>query len=79
MGVIEREPVYDQINKITAPTLVARGDEDAAISLEQAIRIHSRIAKSKLAIIPHAGHTPTVEEPAVVNGLLENLISPNPG
>jgi 3-oxoadipate enol-lactonase len=79
MGVIEREPIYDQINKITAPTLIARGDEDVAISLEQANRIHSRIAGSKLAIIPHAGHTPTVEEPAVVNGLLENLISPNLG
>jgi 3-oxoadipate enol-lactonase len=56
--------------------LVARGDEDAAISMEQAKRIHSRIAGSKLAIIPRAGHTPTVEEPAIVNGLLENLFHP---
>lgn len=76
MGVIERAPIYDQINKISAPTLVARGDEDMAISLEHAKRIHSRIAGSKLAIIPRAGHTPTVEEPAVVNGLLENLLHP---
>jgi 3-oxoadipate enol-lactonase len=75
MGVIEREPIYDQINKISAPTLVARGDEDMAISLEQAKRIHSRIAGSKLAIIPRAGHTPTVEEPAMVNELLEKLLS----
>jgi len=73
MGVIEREPIYDQINKITAPTLVARGAEDGAISMEQANRIHSRIPRSKLAIIPHAGHTPTVEKPAMVNGLLEDL------
>jgi 3-oxoadipate enol-lactonase len=76
MGVIEREPVYDQLNKITVPTLVARGDEDAAISLEQARRIHSRIAGSKLAMIPRAGHTPTVEEPAIVNELLKNLFYP---
>jgi 3-oxoadipate enol-lactonase len=76
MGVIEREPVYDELNKISAPTLVARGDEDAAISLEQARRIHSCIAGSKLAIIPRAGHTPTVEEPAIVNGLLEDLFNP---
>lgn len=74
MGVIEREPIYDQINKISAPTLVARGDEDAAISMEQAKRIHSRIAGSKLAIIPRAGHTPTVEEPAIVNELIENFL-----
>jgi 3-oxoadipate enol-lactonase len=75
IGVIEREPIYDQINKISAPTLIARGDEDAAISMEQANRVHSRIAGSKLAIIPRAGHTPTVEEPAMVNGLLEKLLS----
>ena len=77
MGAIERGPVYDELNRISAPTLVARGDEDMAISLEQAKRIHSRIAGSKLAIIPRAGHTPTVEEPAIVNGLLENLFRPS--
>lgn len=76
IGVIEREPIYDEINKISAPTLIARGDEDAAISMEQAKRIHSRIAGSKLAIIPRAGHTPTVEEPAMVNELIENLLRP---
>jgi pimeloyl-ACP methyl ester carboxylesterase len=77
IGVIERESVYDQINKITAPTLVAIGDEDAAISREQANRIHSRIAGSKLVIIPRAGHTPTVEEPEVVNRLLEDWFQPS--
>jgi 3-oxoadipate enol-lactonase len=74
-GVIDREPIYDQIHKITAPTLIAIGDEDAAIPVERANRIHSRIAGSKLVIIPRAGHTPTVEEPAFVNGLLEDFIS----
>jgi pimeloyl-ACP methyl ester carboxylesterase len=77
MGVIEREPIYDEISKISAPTLVARGDEDAAISMEQAKRIHARIAGSTLAIIPRAGHTPTVEEPAVVNELIEHLLRPS--
>jgi pimeloyl-ACP methyl ester carboxylesterase len=75
IGVIERKSIYDQINKITAPTLIARGDEDAAISIEQANRLHARIAGSKLAIIPRAGHTPTVEEPAAVNGLIEDLLA----
>jgi 3-oxoadipate enol-lactonase len=74
-GVIYREPIYDQIHKITAPTLIAIGDEDAAVPVVRANRIHSRIAGSKLVIIPRAGHTPTVEEPAFVNGLLEDFIS----
>jgi 3-oxoadipate enol-lactonase len=72
IGVIERKPVYDQINRITAPTLIAIGDEDVAISREHANRIHSRIAGSKLVIIPRAGHTLTVEGPDVVNRLLED-------
>jgi pimeloyl-ACP methyl ester carboxylesterase len=75
IGVINREPIYDQINKINAPTLVAMGDEDVAISMERANRIHSRIAGSKLVVIPHAGHTPTVEEPAAVNTLIENFFA----
>ena len=74
-GVIDREPVYDHIHKITAPTLIAIGDEDAAIPVERVNRIHSCIAGSKLVIIPRAGHAPTVEEPAFVNRLLENFIS----
>ena len=74
-GVIDREPIYDQIHKITAPSLIAIGDEDAAIPVERANRIHSQIAGSKLVIIPHAGHTPTVEEPGFVNRLLEDFIS----
>lgn len=74
-GVTEREPVYDHIHKITAPTLIAIGDEDAAIPVERANRIHSRISGSQLIIIPCAGHTPTVEEPGFVNGLLEDFIS----
>jgi len=75
MGVINRAPIYDQIHKINLPTLVAMGDEDLAISREQAQRIHSQIAGSTLALIPRAGHTPTVEEPAMVNALLAQFIS----
>jgi pimeloyl-ACP methyl ester carboxylesterase len=46
-------------------------------TMEEVNRIHSRIARSKLAVIPRAGHTPTVEEPAVVNALLEDLFNPD--
>jgi 3-oxoadipate enol-lactonase len=74
-GVNDREPIYDQINKITAPTLILMGDEDAAIPLERARRIHSQIPGSKLVIVPQAGHTPTVEEPAAVTDLLYEFIS----
>jgi pimeloyl-ACP methyl ester carboxylesterase len=75
MGVIHRAPIYDQIHKIILPTMVALGEEDLAIPREKARRIHSQISGSKFALIPRAGHTPTVEEPALVNALLEQFIS----
>ncbi|MGD1089353.1 MAG: alpha/beta fold hydrolase [Verrucomicrobiota bacterium] len=75
IGVINRESIHDQINKITTPTLIAIGDEDAAISAERANRIHTQIAGSRFVIIPRAGHTLTVEEPAAVNKLLNDFLS----
>ena len=76
MGVINRVPICDQIHKITLPTLVAMGRRKIwRFPRRKAQRIQSQIAGSKLATIPRAGHTPTVEEPAMVNALLEQFIS----
>ena len=75
IGVMNRKPFYDEIDRITVPTLVAMGEEDASISKERAERIHARIGGSRIAFIPRAGHTPTVEEPAAVNTLLEQFFS----
>jgi 3-oxoadipate enol-lactonase len=75
IGITNREPIHDQINKITVPTLIAVGEEDAAISAEKANRIHSQITGSRLVVIPRAGHTPTVEEPQAVNQLLHDFLS----
>jgi len=74
-GVTNRKAIHDQIGRITAPTLVLMGDEDVAIPREGANRILSQIRGSKLAMVPRAGHTPTVEEPAAVNVLLDEFIS----
>lgn len=73
-GVIEREGVYDEIGRITLPTLVMVGDQDTATTPAKARRIHERIQGSKLVIIPGAGHTSSVEEPAFVNRALESFL-----
>jgi pimeloyl-ACP methyl ester carboxylesterase len=41
--------------------------------------IHSGIANSKLEIIPRAGHTPTIEEPAVLNAMLMKFLEQHAG
>jgi len=69
-GVISRQPVYEEIRKIQVPTLILCGDQDVATPRDKAERIQSQIANSRLVIIPGAGHSSTIEEPAAVNAAL---------
>lgn len=73
-GVIEREPVYDELGRIAVPTLVMVGDEDVATVPAKAERIHAAIPGSRLVVIPGAGHTSSVEQPAFVNAALEEFL-----
>lgn len=66
-GVISRQGVTDQLDKISTPTLIIVGDQDVATVPAKSKRMHERIADSEMVIIPGAGHTSTVEEPAAVN------------
>ena len=74
-GVIYRTGVYDQIDKISAPTLIIVGAQDTATPLEKAERMHARIQGSNLVVIPGAGHTSTVEEPEAVKLAMEKFLS----
>jgi 3-oxoadipate enol-lactonase len=74
-GVITRTGVYDQIDKISVPTLIIVGAQDTATPLEKAERMHARIQGSNLVVIPGAGHTSTVEEPEAINLALEKFLS----
>jgi 3-oxoadipate enol-lactonase len=74
-GVITRNAVYDEIAAVHAPTLVIVGEEDVATPPEKARRIHERIANSRLVIIPGAGHSSTMEEPAAVTSAIEEFLA----
>lgn len=74
-GVIDRQGVYDEISKITAPTLIMVGEEDVATVPAQAERIQARIAGSRLVKIPRAGHSSTIEEPEAVNTAIKAFLS----
>jgi pimeloyl-ACP methyl ester carboxylesterase len=73
-GVITRQGVHDQLDKIQAPTLIIVGDQDVATAPAKAERIHARIPGSKLVVIPGAGHTSSVEEPEAVNAAIEQFL-----
>ena len=74
MGVIERVGIYEQLDKIIAPTLIIVGDEDAATPYPKAERMHFAIAGSKFALVTGAGHTATVEEPEQVNTVISKFL-----
>lgn len=77
-GVITRQPVIDELGKIRAPTLIMVGDQDVATVPAKSQRIQQRIANSRLVVIPGAGHTSTVEEPAFVNAQLSSFLALQP-
>ena len=73
-GVIYREGVYELLDQIETPTLIVVGDQDVATVPAKSERMHERIPGSQLVIIPGAGHTSTVEEPAAVNAALRAFL-----
>jgi len=75
VGVIERSGIYDEIDRITIPTLVIVGEDDVATLPEKSERIHARIRGSKFVTVPFAGHSSTLEEPDAVNAAIESFLS----
>jgi len=73
-GVIQRDGVAEEIRDITAPTLIVVGEEDVPTPPIKAEMIHARIATSRLVRIPGAGHSSTVEQPALVNEALGGFL-----
>jgi pimeloyl-ACP methyl ester carboxylesterase len=69
-GVQKRRPslyeLVDKIRTITAPTLVMTGDEDWPC-LEPGLLMKSTIASAGLIVMPNAGHTINLEDPAAFN------------
>jgi pimeloyl-ACP methyl ester carboxylesterase len=74
-GVIERQGVYAEIERITCPTLIIVGEEDVATVPAKSERMHAKIKGSKLVRMPRGGHTSTVEEPALVNQAIIDFLN----
>jgi pimeloyl-ACP methyl ester carboxylesterase len=69
-GVQKRRPslfdLVDKMKAITVPTLIMTGDEDWPC-LEPAILMKRTIPTAALVVMPNAGHTINLEEPAAFN------------
>ena len=69
-GVLERKSIFADLGRISAPTLVAVGDEDIATVPAQAERIANAIKGAQLFVIPQAGHCSSVEQPDAITGIV---------
>ena len=74
-GVIDRAGVYGELGKIRSPTLILVGDEDVATVPARAERLRQAIKGSKLVVIPGAGHSSSIEQPALVTKAMETFLS----
>lgn len=58
--------IRGSIARITQPTLIIHGDQDAIVPLQQAHDLAASIPGSRLVILEGAGHVPTMTQPAAV-------------
>mgnify|MGYP002152345603 CR=1 FL=1 len=74
-GVIERQEVPpESLARISCPTLIIVGEEDAATVPAKSEYMHKLIPNSRLVRIPGAGHTSTVEAPKAVNQAINTFL-----
>ena len=76
IGIFSRTSVFEELSRITVPTLVIVGEKDMARSVYEAQRTAEKIHGAKLVSIPDAAHLCTIEEPAMVNAAIEEFLSP---
>lgn len=73
-GVIARAGVAAELGRIRTPTLVLVGAEDVATPPAKARALHAGITGSRLVVVPAAGHTSTLENPAFVSAVLAEFL-----
>lgn len=73
-GVVGRDGVYGELERIRVPTLVVVGEEDTATRPEKAERMRDAITGAELVVVPRAGHMSTIENPEAVTRALEAFL-----
>lgn len=61
-GTGSQEPLWDQLGRITVPTLILAGEHDQKFT-ELGERLAASIGDARLAVVPDAGHAAHLEAP----------------
>lgn len=65
--------VFDRLAEITVPTLVLWGDHDVLVPRSYSEALRAGISRSRLVVVPDAGHLCTLEQPTLVNNVLRDF------
>jgi 3-oxoadipate enol-lactonase len=74
LGVANRAPIYDEIDRISVPTLVIVGADDVPTPVAKARRIAERVPGARLEVVPDAGHSSPLEQPEAITKLIEEFL-----
>ncbi|MBC7845174.1 MAG: alpha/beta hydrolase [Flavobacterium sp.] len=75
VALAERSETCPILNKITIPTLIICGRDDAVTPLDESKFMNKNIKDSVLHVINNAGHVSNLEEPAKFNKLLRDFLT----
>jgi pimeloyl-ACP methyl ester carboxylesterase len=69
--------IRDRLDALRTPTLLVWGDRDTLVPLGAGIRLHERLAGSRLQVLPGAGHNPMWERPDEFNQAVLTFLQQN--
>ncbi|WP_407333590.1 alpha/beta fold hydrolase [Enterovibrio sp. 27052020O] len=73
--VFDRRDTFDDIEKLTLPTLIMVGAEDKPRPPLESMLLHDAIHGSEFVLIPKAGHISNLEQPEFVNEALTRFLA----
>jgi pimeloyl-ACP methyl ester carboxylesterase len=71
----DRTDQTSELPSIGVPTLIVVGEKDAITPPDLARAMNQSIPRSRLAVIPDAGHMSPMEQPEAVNGQLDRFLA----
>jgi len=74
-GMAEREDQTELLAKISVPTLIVVGSEDAITPVADSEKMHHAIDSSRLVVLDHAGHVSNVERAQQFNDEVLHFLS----
>ncbi|NMM50789.1 alpha/beta hydrolase [Marinigracilibium pacificum] len=74
-GILYRKGITNKLTLINRPTTILVGEEDILTDYKKAEVLQRNIRNSKLKVIPSAGHMSPVEEPEIVNSIIDDHLN----